>query len=97
MSNKAQANLYLARWVYQDAEWHSLPSGIAFSNKYGDFDVDYSEDRDDIRLKLRQDHNWKIRQLPDGQWIAEKRGEWHKKPLLEDLLVLVVELVVEGR
>jgi hypothetical protein len=95
--NKAKSNLLCAKWVYPQYLWFSKSDGTAeaytHDNPYevaDTFDITRPLDCDAVRIKLQRDHGWRISKSPDGQWRAEKHGEWHERPILEDLVVLMV-------
>lgn len=96
--NKAKSNLLCAKWVYPDWKWSVNSKGLTcgYQRKLaGDpmeqrtFDLSNPRDLQSVTLKLESEHGWKIRKA-SGQWRAEKHGEWHERPILEDLVVLMV-------
>jgi hypothetical protein len=85
-----KSNLLCAKWAYPDGEWFvNVHGGVANAKTGAYFDITYKRDLQSVTRKLESEHGWKIRKA-SGQWRAEKHGEWHERPILEDLVVLMV-------
>lgn len=92
---KPKANLLCARFWKPDLQWREELSGEASASEDGKpirFGLHNPSDLQSVTMKLESEHGWKIRKVSD-QWRAEKHGEWHERPILEDLVVLMVERV----
>jgi hypothetical protein len=85
-----KSNLLCAVWTYPQLQWLVTSDDRVYApepDKY--FNLSNPRDLQSVTRKLESEHGWKIRKA-SGQWRAEKHGEWHERPILEDLVVLMV-------
>jgi hypothetical protein len=103
--NRAERNLFLAKWVYPDYEWHVMPDGRAFAKLLTEpkshefFSLDNPRDVEMVLAKLKLAHGWTIKQVKRDHkdvWQAKKGGSSIEKPVLDGLLYDVVKRVVGG-